>query len=44
VQDFLPNALCDYMYELCTTYSEFYDNVYVIERDPSGAVSRLLRL
>jgi arginyl-tRNA synthetase len=38
VQDLLPNGLCDFVYELSTAFSEFYDKCYVIEKDPSGKV------
>ncbi|XP_063724041.1 arginine--tRNA ligase, cytoplasmic-like [Symsagittifera roscoffensis] len=30
--------LCDYMYQLCTTFSEFYDNCYCIEKKANGEV------
>lgn len=30
-----PHILCDYMYELSTTFTEFYDNCYCIEKDKS---------
>ena len=28
-----PHILCDYVYELSTTFTEFYDNCYCIEKD-----------
>jgi len=34
MEDFLFNNLCDYLYELSNTFTEFYDKCYVIEKDP----------
>jgi hypothetical protein len=28
-----PHTLCDYLYELATTFTEFYDACYVVEKD-----------
>ena len=28
-----PHTLCDYLYELCTTMTEFYDACYCVEKD-----------
>lgn len=33
LQDLLPHKLCDYLYELCTVYTEYYDSCYCVERD-----------
>ena len=33
MNDLYPHVLCEYAYELCTTFSEFYDNCYVVEKD-----------
>lgn len=33
VDDLLPHTLCDYIYELCTTFTEFYDACYCVEKD-----------
>ena len=33
MNDLLPHLLCNYVYELCTTFSEFYDNCYCVEKD-----------
>jgi len=33
VADLTPHTLCDYLYELATTFTEFYDACYVIEKD-----------
>ena len=34
IDDLCPHILCDYLYDLCTTFSEFYDNCYCIEKRP----------
>ena len=31
--DLYPHTLCDYVYELCTTFTEFYDVCYCVEKD-----------
>ncbi|TRY93110.1 hypothetical protein DNTS_007754 [Danionella cerebrum] len=31
--DLLIHTLCDYLYELATTFTEFYDNCYCVEKD-----------
>lgn len=31
--DFLPHNMCDYLYDLSTTFTEFYDACYVVEKD-----------
>jgi len=33
VGDLLLHTLCDYLYELATTFTEFYDACYVIEKN-----------
>ncbi len=33
LDDLYPHMLCDYLYELCTTFSEFYDTCYCVEKD-----------
>ena len=33
MDDFLLHALCDYLYEIATVFSEFWDNCYVVEKD-----------
>lgn len=44
--DLLLHTLCDYLYELATTFTEFYDSCYCVEKDrqtggfPEGARSR----
>nr|XP_039257488.1 arginine--tRNA ligase, cytoplasmic-like [Styela clava] len=32
-EDLAPHTLCDYVYELSTTFTEFYDSCYCIEKD-----------
>ena len=33
LEELYPHLLCDYLYELCTTFSEFYDSCYCVEKD-----------
>lgn len=33
MDDLLLHTLCDYLYELATTFTEFYDNCYCVEKD-----------
>ena len=33
-EDLHPHVLCDYTYELCTTFTEFYNACYCVEKDP----------
>lgn len=33
MDDLYPHVLCEYLYELCTTFSEFYDVCYCVEKD-----------
>lgn len=33
MDDLCPHTLCDYLYELCTTMTEFYDACYCVEKD-----------
>lgn len=33
LDDLLLHSLCDYLYELCTTFTEFYDKCYCVEKD-----------
>ena len=33
MSDLYLHVLCDYMYKLCTTFSEFYNNCYCIQKD-----------
>lgn len=42
-KDLLLHILCEYCYDVCTTFSEFYDNCYCIEKDKSGNVINVHR-
>jgi len=33
VADLTPHTLCDYLYELATAFTEFYDACYVVEKN-----------
>ena len=33
LNDFLIHSICEYIYELATVFTEFYDNCYCIEKD-----------
>ncbi|XP_053399886.1 arginine--tRNA ligase, cytoplasmic-like isoform X2 [Mercenaria mercenaria] len=33
LDDLLLHSLCDYLYELCTAFTEFYDKCYCVEKD-----------
>lgn len=33
MDDLLLHSLCDYVYELATTFTEFYDSCYCVEKD-----------
>lgn len=33
LDDLLLHALCDFLYELATTFTEFYDSCYCVEKD-----------
>jgi arginyl-tRNA synthetase len=33
LNDFLIHSICDYIYELATIFTEFYDSCYCIEKD-----------
>ncbi|XP_066572549.1 arginine--tRNA ligase, cytoplasmic isoform X1 [Amia ocellicauda] len=33
LEDLLLHTLCDYLYELATTFTEFYDTCYCVEKD-----------
>nr|CAB3265443.1 arginine--tRNA ligase, cytoplasmic [Phallusia mammillata] len=40
--DLTPNILCDYLYELATVFTEFYDTCYCIEKDrTSGDIVKI---
>ena len=33
MDDLYPHVLCDYIYELCTTFTEFYNVCYCVQKD-----------
>lgn len=39
--DLYLHHLCEYVYEVCTNFSEFYDNCYCIEKDSSGDIIKV---
>ncbi|XP_033742647.1 arginine--tRNA ligase, cytoplasmic-like [Pecten maximus] len=41
LDDLLIHTLCDFLYEVATTFSEFYDNCYCIEKDKSGKIVKV---
>ncbi|XP_061595256.1 arginine--tRNA ligase, cytoplasmic [Cololabis saira] len=42
LDDLLLHTLCDYLYELATTFTEFYDSCYCVEKDrQTGAVVKI---
>ncbi|CAI5766424.1 arginine--tRNA ligase, cytoplasmic [Podarcis lilfordi] len=42
LDDLLLHTLCDYLYELATTFTEFYDNCYCVEKDrQSGKIVKV---
>lgn len=42
ITNLYPHTLCDYLYELCTTMTEFYDACYCVEKDAeTGAVIKV---
>lgn len=42
-KDLLLHILCEYCYEVCTVFSEFYDNCYCIEKDKEGKIVKVNR-
>ena len=42
LDDLFPHTLCDYLYDLCNTFTEFYSVCYCVEKDrESGEVLRV---
>lgn len=37
-KDLCLHHLCEYVYEICTSFTEFYDSCYCIEKDASGEI------
>ncbi|KAK7580408.1 hypothetical protein V9T40_001037 [Parthenolecanium corni] len=40
-KDLNMHRLCEFLYEVAVTFSEFYDNCYCIERDAKGNVTKV---
>lgn len=40
-KDLLLHHLCEYVYEVSTTFSEFYDNCYCIEKNKDGSIIKI---
>lgn len=40
-KDLLLHSLCEYCYEVCTTFSEFYDKCYCIEKSKDGSIIKV---
>ena len=39
--DLFLHTLCEFMYEVATTFTEFYDNCYCVEKDKAGNVVKV---
>ena len=39
--DLFLHSLCEYMYEVATAFSEFYDNCYCVEKNKSGEIVKI---
>ncbi|KAJ9575529.1 hypothetical protein L9F63_007599 [Diploptera punctata] len=39
--DLCLHHLCEYVYEICTTFTEFYDNCYCVEKDQTGEIKKV---
>lgn len=40
-EDLCMHHLCEYVYEIATTFTEFYDSCYCIEKDSSGDIVKV---
>ncbi|GAB0096892.1 Arginyl-tRNA synthetase [Sergentomyia squamirostris] len=40
-KDFLLNHLCDYTYEIATSFADFYDKCYCIEKNKAGEIIKI---
>jgi hypothetical protein len=38
-KDLCLHHLCEYVYEIATTFTEFYDNCYCVEKDSAGEMT-----
>merc|ERR1712020_276556 len=39
--DLFLHTLCEYMYEVATAFSEFYDNCYCVEKNKNGEILKI---
>ncbi|KAK4327593.1 hypothetical protein Pmani_001950 [Petrolisthes manimaculis] len=39
--DLYTHPLCEYLYEVSTVFTEFYDNCYCVEKDSSGKIVKI---
>jgi len=39
--DLLLHPLCEFMYEVANTFTEFYENCYCVEKDKSGTIVKI---
>ncbi|KAG7163993.1 Arginine--tRNA ligase-like 2 [Homarus americanus] len=40
-EDLYLHPLCEYLYEVSTVFTEFYDNCYCIEKDDTGKIVKI---
>lgn len=40
-KDLCLHHLCEFSYEVCTTFTEFYDSCYCIEKNKAGEIIRI---
>lgn len=41
LKDLSLHYLCEYVYEICTTFSEFYDSCYCIQKNKDGEIVQI---
>ena len=39
--DLFLHTLCEYMYDVATAFSEFYDNCYCVEKNKAGEITKV---
>ena len=40
-EDLLLHSLCEFMYEVANTFTEFYEKCYCVEKDKSGNIVKI---
>merc|ERR1712241_956783 len=40
-EDLLLHSLCDFMYEVANTFTEFYEKCYCVEKDKAGKIVKI---